>query len=386
MFTFQDIKIEDAKLPELKNYCRDHGLKIKIGNKEYSPTRAKLPHIIEMLKSKNIFTIPVPKNVENDPTPQPTPTITKEPNIMEILGLTPAEQLEIESALKFSNMPMKQLIKLGALMKARKINSEAISLSKKSPEELRNTTLSGAAFANLKKTAEKIIAWNQSCYNNDLRIYLNASIMRMLTGSNLNTIKDFLENFRINQDEYTTIDEHNKYYGLTENDNRKGRDEFGNRIKIGDLINQATSKPSVEIPVESPQDKPVVEAKPLVIDRFTSPKEFAELIDALENETEIKVLCEQKMTELRNQKMNINTFYKEVKDYREELMKLKLTAINTYRRELTNPHTLSKDETEKPGCEYKDGQLIAEVKHIALKYLTLTQEENALRKTPKSEQ
>jgi hypothetical protein len=74
-----------------------------------------------------------------------------------------------------------------------------------------------------------------------LRVYLNASILRNLTGSNLNTIKDFLSVYRTPDDFLHSPDEHNQHYGLTDKDNRKGRDEFGNKIKISELIKQACS-------------------------------------------------------------------------------------------------------------------------------------------------
>src|SRR5579883_427603 len=160
----------------------------------------------------------------------------KETNILDVLQLTSEEKAEVEAAVKASNIFLNQLIKEGLLLKARKINTETKRLEGLSLEQRRRSTFIGAATPNLRQTTDTIVSWNHGQYNNDLRVYINASILRTLTGSNLNTIKDFLVSYRTNDQFLETAEEHNQRYGLVEGDNRKGRDEFGNRIKIADLI------------------------------------------------------------------------------------------------------------------------------------------------------
>ena len=77
---------------------------------------------------------------------------------------------------------------------------------------------------------------NNAAYDNKTRVFINPSVVRSLTGCNLNSIKQVFDNYFTDDKNLETIDEHNQRYELTNRDNKKGRDGLGNRIKISDLI------------------------------------------------------------------------------------------------------------------------------------------------------
>jgi hypothetical protein len=192
-------------------------------------------------------------------------------------------------------------------------------------------------------------------------VYLNASILRNLTGSNLNTIKDFLSIYRTPDDFLHTAEEHNQHYGLTDKDNRKGRDEFGNKIKISELIKQPTplEKPGIEVP------SPKVES--------STQENFAQGIDKLEFEAEIKTECESLMESLitENSSKSFASFKKLVTPYRVEIQKLRLRSHNTYTHEYSTPHTLKDGEQAPKGSQLNDeGKVLSEPRHLALKFLS----------------
>jgi len=284
---------------------------------------------------------------------------------LSMFQLTDEELVEVESAMDVSKMSLLELAKAGLLLKARRINTDYSKVASLTPEQRKQTTLAGAANANLRATADSIILWNHTQYNNDLRVYLNASILRNLTGSNLNTIKDFLSIYRTPDDFLHTPEEHNQHYGLTDKDNRKGRDEFGNKIKISELIKQAT-------PTEKPQVE-VQEAPSQSIDGSIQ-ESFAQRIDKLESEVEIKSECETLMEALitENGSKGFSSFKKLVTPYRAEIQKLRLRSHNTYTHEYQSPRSTEnfKDGVPKGAQLNDEGKVVSEPRHSALKFLS----------------
>jgi len=278
--------------------------------------------------------------------------------------LNEQEQTEVNKALEITGMSLLELAKAGLLMKARRIANDYTKVATLDPQQRKQTTLAGAANANLRATADSVVQWNHGQYNNDLRVYLNASILRNLTGSNLNTIKDFLSVYRTPDDFLHTAEEHNQHYGLTDKDNRKGRDEFGNKIKISELIKQPapSEKPKVEV-----QEEPNLDVE------LSTQESFAQRIDKLESESEIKAESESLMEALvkENGSKSFSSFKKLVTPYRAEIQKLRLRSHNTYTHEYKTPHTLKDGEQAPKGSQLNDeGKVLSEPRHSALKFLS----------------
>jgi hypothetical protein len=283
--------------------------------------------------------------------------------------LNDQEQNEVNKALEITGMSLLELAKAGLLMKARRIASDYTKVATLDPQQRKNTTLAGAANANLRATADSIVQWNHGQYNNDLRVYLNASILRNLTGSNLNTIKDFLSLYRTPDDYLHTAEEHNLHYGLTDKDNRKGRDEFGNKIKISELIKQPapSEKPQVEVKEVPTPELPNVDVE------LSTQASFAQRIDKLESDSQIKAECESLMEALikENGSKGFSSFKKLVTPYRTEIQELRLRSHNTYTHEYKTPHTLKDGEQAPKGAQLNDeGKVVSEPRHSALKFLS----------------
>jgi hypothetical protein len=284
---------------------------------------------------------------------------------LSMFQLTDEELVEVQSAMDVSKMSLLELAKAGLLLKTRRINTDYSKVASLTPEQRKQTTLAGAANANLRVTADSIVRWNHAQYNNDLRVYLNASILRNLTGSNLNTIKDFLSVYRTPDDFLHSPDEHNQHYGLTDKDNRKGRDEFGNKIKISELIKQVapTEKPQAEVQ-ETPNQS---------IDSSVQ-ETFAQRIDKLESELEIKTECELLMEALvkENGSKSFASFKKLVTPYRTEIQELRLRSHNTYTHEYQSPRSTEnfKDGVPKGAQMNDEGKVVSEPRHSALKFLS----------------
>lgn len=291
---------------------------------------------------------------------------------IEMFKLSEEETVEIKAALEVSKMSLLELTKAGLLMKARRINTDYEKVSSMSSEERRNTTLSGAANANLRSTADRIVQWNHAQYNNDLRVYLNASILRNLTGSNLNTIKDFLSVYRTPDEFLHTSDEHNQHYGLTDKDNRKGRDEFGSKIKISELIKQPLPQKPEKQEAQTVEEKPT--PQPIEEETLSPQKQFAQRIDQLKSDVEIKIECEKLMEELikANGSKSFSNLKKMVTPYREEVESLRLHGHNTYTHKYQNPRSPETFKGDIPkGAERDDeGNVKSEPRHVALKYLS----------------
>jgi len=335
----------------------------------------------------------------------------KEPYILDRLGLTPEEKTEVETAVKISGTILDQLIKEGLLMKARKLITEYSKLSEMTEEQKRQSTLAGAAIVRLKQATDAIVSWNHAQYNNDLRVYINPSILRTLIGSNMDSIKHFLVSYRTNDQFLETAQEHNQRYGLEERDNRKGRDQFGNRIRIKELLRAYISVDNA--PVIMPQQQPEPELQPEqqpsnVIEFKAQPKpevlpqeelefkplsgvldmaaivslpnsEFAARVNGLP-EYEVKAICEAKMNALRkeNGSKSVHSLSKLVTAVREEFSAFKLDTNNTYEHKYKTPRTLKTFNGNIPGGAVfsEDGSsIISEPRHMALKYLRLNEQE-----------
>lgn len=289
---------------------------------------------------------------------------------LEMFKLTEEEKLVVDEALEISKMNLLELAKAGLLLKARKLVTELKKVQELTPDQLRNSTLIGSAQAKLRATTDDIVRWNHAQYSNDLRVYLNASILRNLTGSNLNTVKDFLSIYRTPDDFLHTADEHNQHYGLCENDNRKGRDEFGNKIKISELIKQSIPPEKLPIGVE---EAPTPEVFSQDVE-LSVQENFAQRIDKLESEPEIKAECESLMQALvtENGSKSFSSFKKMVTPYRSEIQKLRLRSHNTYTHEYENPRSPEsfKDGIAKGSQFTEEGKVLSEPRHLALKFLS----------------
>jgi hypothetical protein len=292
------LSLEECNIKQLRKCASEKKLGKVVGESGQlvGAERAKKQPIIQALKDKGIQSIEVEVTQRQKKTVE-TKAATKEFNMIEVLGLSLDEQAEVETALRNSGNSLNELTKAGLLMKARKVNTEYDKLQSLTPEQRKQTTLSGAAVANLKKVTDAIVAWNHACYDNTLRVFINASILRTLTGSNLNTIKDFLSHFRTNDDHAESPDQHNERYDLTEKDNKKGRDEYGNRIKIAELINRQIPSKPVEaktpetnapvsiVPIPDNKSAVKTQEKNIVMIGANDPQKFAEYLDTLESES-----------------------------------------------------------------------------------------------------
>lgn len=292
---------------------------------------------------------------------------------IEMFLLNEEEKNEVQNALEISGMSLLELAKAGLLMKARRVNTDYEKVKTLTPEQRRNTTLAGAANANLKTTADRIVQWNHAQYNNNLRVYLNASILRNLTGSNLNTIKDFLSVYRTPDDFLHTAEEHNQHYGLTDKDNRKGRDEFGNKIRISELIKQPILQKIETVELEEkPRTVPTEVEK--INQRMSSEQQFAQRIDQLESKAEIKAESEALMERLveENGARSFSSFKKLVTPYRKEIEKLRLRPHNIYTHEYQNPRSPEtfKDGIPKGAQFDEEGKVVSEPRHLALQFLS----------------
>ena len=350
--------IEKSTVDDLRKLARQKGLTHVACNR---PTKADSNGQIQIgyaNKSELLAVLTLPKQLE-----------------LTMFSLNEQEQDEVNKALEITGMSLLELAKAGLLMKARRLTKDYTKVETLTPDERKQSTLAGAAIANLRATADNIIQWNHGQYNNDLRVYLNASILRNLTGSNLNTIKDFLSAYHTPDDYLHTPDEHNQHYGLTDKDNRKGRDEFGNKIKISELIKQPV--PSVKPKVER-EEAPTSEVPSLNVD--LSPQEsFAQRIDKLESDSEFKAECEALMEALvkENGSKKFSSFKKLVTPYRDEIEKLRLHSNNSEAKLINSENGMLRDNwlknhSELPkGAEFNEqGNIISYPVHIALKYLS----------------
>lgn len=333
--------------------------------------------LVKFFESKGITEI----DLDSPPTPtskqvdKPQFEIKKEFDILEHLVLTEDEKLEVETAIRSSGYSLNQLIKEGLLMKARKVVSETKKLQSLTDAEKLQTTIKGAADSRLREASDHIVMWNHGCYDNGLRVFLNASILRTLTGANLNSIKNFLDRYRTPDDFLETAEEHNNRYDLTENDNRKGRDEYGHRIAIADLIKyrkmERSEVRSLDVEPETTTDE---------IPAETTLEQFIEGLKKLDSEDAIKAACEIKMAELREQNSgkSVHSLSKLITPYRTEVAKLRLKTGTSYTHEYGTPRTLKDDESKPKGAVLDEqGRVVSEPRHVALQYLRLSDEETA---------
>lgn len=359
------------KVTALRKLASSSGLKRVVrGESEVSIWDARRAELIAALFP--------PEASQAQPQAQVQVEVQKQELDLDMFALGEEEKAEVEKALAISGMTLLELARAGLLMKARRIVTDYTKVESLTPEQRRNTTLAGAAMANLRATADRIVAWNHACYNNDLRVYLNASILRNLTGSNLNTIKDFLSLYRTSDDFLHTPDEHNQHYGLSDKDNRKGRDEFGNKIRISELIKLPIPQRAEESEVTKPVEEKV-DLQSVVVENLSPEKAFSQRIDQLESEADIKVEAERLMAELIkvNGSKGFSSFKKLVTPYRKEIESLRLRSHNSEAKLVTTdggmqPDSWLKTHSELPkGAEFNEqGNIISYPVHVALKYLS----------------
>ena len=315
-----------------------------------------------------------PTTTEPTTTEPTTTTKTEGMNIMkvyEFLGFDQKEINAVREASKASGMSQESIIKSGILTRAKKISSEFKKTKDLSIEQLKQSTFIGAGHKIIKEVIDKLVMSNNAAYDNKIRVFINPSVVRSLTGCNLNSIKQVFDNYFTNDNFLETIDEHNSRHQLTNRDNKKGRDELGNRIKISDLIANIkitkNEKENMKLHFES--------------SKIPTYQQFAAYIDSLEDEQTI-VSASQELTQiLREYYKKINPDYEnslhaELTKYRKEINNLKLKSFATFTHAYATPRTLKDGEIEPKGCvKNEEGKILNEPRHMALKYLVLTKEE-----------
>jgi hypothetical protein len=288
--------------------------------------------------------------------------------IYEFLGLSKEEAKEIADASKASGMSQENIIKTGILTRARKIQSEFLRTKNLSTEQLKNSTFIGAGHKIIKEIIDKIVLSNHAAYNNKSRIFINPSIVRKLTGCNLNSIKQVCENYITDDKFLESLDDHNARYELTNRDNKKGRDELGNRIKIEELIIEKAAKKEEKMPIKNEE-------------KIMNYSDFAALINSLEDEQSIIKCCESLLKDLREMRskrsLSASWLSGELAKYNKEIKGLKLKPYATYSHVYGSPRTLKDGELAIKGSEFnEEGKVVSEPRHIARKYLVLSAEEH----------
>jgi hypothetical protein len=373
-------ELEKMTKPEVKEYAKslkvpNYTAKIENSNgkKSEPPKEILIDRILAFCATEPVLTEPAKTE------PAPTEPVKTEPvariegmNIMkvyEFLGFNQDEINAVVEASKISGMSQESIIKSGILTRAKKVSSEFEKTKNLSTEELKQSTFIGAGHKIIKETIDKLVISNNAAYDNKTRVFINPSVVRSLTGCNLNSIKQVFDNYFTDDKNLETIDEHNQRYGLTNRDNKKGRDELGNRIKISDLI--------ASVRLSEPKEETI---KPLHFesDIIPSYQQFAAYIDNLENEESIINASQELAAKLREyyKKLNPNyenTLHSEFTKYRKEINNLRLKPFATFTHEYGTPRTLKDGEPEPKGCtKNEEGKIINEPRHIALKYLVLT--------------
>lgn len=130
------------------------------------------------------------------------------------------ESEEVCKAIKLSGMTYDQIAKRGLLAEARK----AVSLAKRQddlantdPEELKKMTFKGVASTRIGQVVNRIMEYNDTQPEQKNRFCISESLVFKLTGSNRNAVKEYFRSYKL------MIDDHNQKYGLTNENNRKGK-------------------------------------------------------------------------------------------------------------------------------------------------------------------
>ena len=392
-------ELEKMTKPEVKQYAKSlavtgYSARIKNSNGKQSepPKEILIDRILAFCATEPAPTEPAP--TEPAPTepvktePAKTEPVKTEPaktepvakiegmsimKVYEFLGFNQDEINAVANASKVSGMSQESIIKSGILTRAKKVSSEFEKTKNLSTEELKQSTFIGAGHKIIKETIDKLVMSNNAAYDNKTRVFINPSVVRSLTGCNLNSIKLVFDNYFTDDKNLETIDEHNQRYELTNRDNKKGRDGLGNRIKISELI--------ASVRLSEPKEETI---KPLHFesDIIPSYQQFAAYIDSLENEESIINASQELAAKLREyyKKLNPNyenTLHSEFTKYRKEINNLKKPKpFALFTHEYATPRTLTDGETEPRGCvKNEEGKIISDARHIAIKPLALTKEE-----------
>ena len=367
-------ELEKMQKLEIREYAKSLGvngysarIENKNGNKSEPTKEILIDRIMDFLTTEPVAAEPVAAE------PVAAEPVAAEPKtegmnivkIYEFLGFDQDEVSAVVAASKISGMSQEAIIKSGVLTRARKISKEFERTKDLTTEQLKQSTFIGAGHKIIKETIDKLVMSNNAAYDNKTRVFINPSVVRSLTGCNLNSIKQVFDNYLTN-DNLETIDEHNSRHQLTNRNNKKGRDELGNRIKISDLIANIkivkTEKENMKLHFES--------------SKIPTYQAFAAYIDSLENEESIINASKELTQILREFYQNENSLHSELTKYRKEINKLKLKSFATFTHVYGTPRTLKDGDIEPKGCvKNEEGKIVNEPRHIALKYLVLTKEE-----------
>lgn len=379
-------ELEKMTKPEVKQYAKSLGvtgysarIENSNGKKSEPPKEILIDRILAFCAAEPVAIEPVKTEpVATEPVaiePVATESKIEGMNVMkvyEFLGFNQDEISAVVEASKISGMSQESIIKSGILTRAKKVSSEFEKTKNLSTEELKQSTFIGAGHKIIKETIDKLVVSNHAAYDNKTRVFINPSVVRSLTGCNLNSIKQVFDNYFTDDKFLETIDEHNQRYELTNRDNKKGRDELGNRIKISDLIAK------VELPKLTQETMKPLHFESDIIPNY---QQFAAYIDTLEDEQSIINASEELATKLREyyKKLNPNyenSLHSEFTKYRKEIKDLRLKPFAVFTHEYATPRTLKDGEIEPKGCvKNEDGKIISEPRHIAFKYLALIKEE-----------
>ena len=117
-------------------------------------------------------------------------------------------------------MTREELAKRGLLAEARKSNSLAkrqSELSEADPDELKKLTFKGVAFTRIEQVVKRIMSHNDAQGENKHRYCPTECLIATITGSNRGAIREYFDSHK------TMIEDHNHKYGLSKEDNRKGK-------------------------------------------------------------------------------------------------------------------------------------------------------------------
>ena len=392
-------ELEKMTKPEVKEYAKSLGvtgysarIENSNGKKSEPPKEILIDRILAFCATEPVLTEPA--KTEPAPTePAKTEPVATEPaktepvakiegmNIMKVYEFLAFNQDEINAvveASKISGMSQESIIKSGVLTRAKKVSSEFEKTKNLSTEELKQSTFIGAGHKIIKETIDKLVISNNAAYDNKTRVFINPSVVRSLTGCNLNSIKQVFDNYFTDDKNLETIDEHNQRYGLTNRDNKKGRDELGNRIKISDLI--------ASVRLSQPKEETM---KPLHFESgiILNYQQFAAYIDNLGDEQSIINASEELVAKLRDfikketPKKSAIALHNELQGYRKEIRELRLKSFAAYTHVYGTPRTLKPGESLPKGAKQnEEGKIESIAQHLALKHLVLSKEENDLRK------
>lgn len=136
------------------------------------------------------------------------------------LKLADDEQELLNKASEYSGMSRDEIIKRGAIAEAKKAVSLAkhqAELADLDPEELKKKTFKGVAAVRIEQIVTRIMEHNDNAPEKKDRFYISESLVFKLSGSNRKAIKEYFDSHHL------MIDDHNHKYGLTIEDNRKGK-------------------------------------------------------------------------------------------------------------------------------------------------------------------